>query len=33
MFSAYGMMLLMIICEDLAQVADDTCEGNWSELF
>ena len=31
--SAYCMMLLMTICEDLAQVADDTCEGNWSELF
>ena len=27
------MMLLMTICKDLAQVADNTCEGNWLELF
>ena len=33
LFSAYCMMLLMTVCEDLAQVADDICEGNWSELF
>ena len=31
--SAYCMMLLMTVCEDLAQVADDTCEGNWLKLF
>ena len=27
------MMLLMTICENLALVADDTCERNWSEPF
>ena len=32
---SYSMMLLMTICEveDLALVADDTCEGYWSESF
>ena len=30
---SYCVMLLMTICKDLALVADDTCEGNWSELF
>ena len=30
---SYCMMLLMTISEDLALVADDTCEGNWLELF
>ena len=29
----YCMMVLMTICENLALVADDTCEGNWLELF
>ena len=33
LYSAYCMMLLMTICEDLALVADNTCEGNWLELF
>ena len=33
MMLSYCMMLLMTICEDLAQVADDTWEGNWLELF
>ena len=33
MMLSYCMMLLMTICEDLALVADDTCEGNWSEWF
>ena len=30
---SYCMMLLMIICENLALVADDTGEGNWLEPF
>ena len=29
----YCMMLLMTLCKDLALVADDTCEGDWLELF
>ena len=33
MMLSYCMMLLMTICENLALVADDTCEGNWSEPF
>ena len=33
MMMSYCMMLLMRICENLALVADDTCEGNWLELF
>ena len=31
--SAYCMILLMTVCKDLALVADDTCEGSWSEPF
>ena len=30
---SYCIMLLMIICENLALVADDTGEGNWLEPF
>ena len=33
MMLSYCMMLLMIICEKLALVADDTGEGNWLEPF
>ena len=33
MMMSYCMMLLMIICENLALVADDTGEGNWLEPF
>ena len=33
MMLSYCMMLLMTICENLALVAHDTCEGNWLELF
>ena len=33
MMLSYCMMLLMTICEGLAQVAVDTGEGNWSEPF
>ena len=33
MMLSYCMMLLMIICENLALVADDTGEGNWLEPF
>ena len=33
MLLTYCMMLLMIICENLALVADDTGEGNWLEPF
>ena len=30
---SYCMMLLTIICENLALVADDIGEGNWLEPF
>ena len=30
---SYCMMLLMIICENLALVAGDTGEGNWLKPF
>ena len=30
---SYCMMLLMIICQNLTLVADDTGEGNWLEPF
>ena len=33
MMLSYCMMLLMIICENLALVADNTGEGNWLEPF